>query len=248
MKVSIITVCYNSANTIESTIKSVIEQSYPEIEYILIDGLSKDGTLGIIEKYRNSIAKVISEKDSGIYDAINKGIDVATGDVIGILNSDDFYINNTVIADVVDALLNSNADSCYADLQYIDRLNINKIIRNWKSKNYYEGIFYTGWMPPHPTFFVKKACYEKYGKFNLKLKSAADYELMLRFLHKHHVSTTYLPKVLVKMRVGGMSNKTLMNRIAANREDRLAWKINGLKPGMFTLLFKPLSKIKQFLG
>lgn len=246
MKVSIITATYNSAATVESSLKAVASQDYKNIEHIIIDGKSKDNTLEVVERYRDTISKVISEKDQGIYDALNKGIANATGDIVGILHSDDFYVDEKVISKVVKAF-SQGADSVYADLQYVDRDNTNKIIRHWKSGSYREGKFLAGWMPPHPTFFVRREVYEKYGAFNLLLKSAADYELMLRLLHKHKISTAYIPEVIVKMRVGGKSNASLMNRIQANREDRLAWKLNDLQPGLLTLTFKPLSKIRQFL-
>jgi glycosyltransferase involved in cell wall biosynthesis len=247
MKVSIITATYNSASTVEASLRSVVSQDYQNIEHIIIDGKSKDNTLEVVEKYKDRIARIVSEKDNGIYDALNKGIANATGDIVGILHSDDFYPDSKVISKVVKTF-EKGVDSVYADLQYVDRENTGKVIRNWKSGNYRDGIFLSGWMPPHPTFFVKRECYEKYGSFNTILKSAADYELMLRLLHKHKISTAYIPEVIVKMRVGGKSNASLMNRIKANREDRLAWKLNDLTPGLLTLTFKPLSKIRQYLS
>lgn len=246
MKISIITATYNSAETVEATLRSVTSQSYHDIEYIIIDGKSSDNTLDIVHRYKDKITKIVSEKDSGIYDALNKGVALATGDVIGLLHSDDFYVDDQVISKVA-AAFEKSVDSVYGDLQYVDRDNTDKIVRHWKSGNYRDGIFLAGWMPPHPTFFLKRACYEKYGAFNLVLKSAADYELMLRMLHKHKISTAYIPEVLVKMRVGGKSNVSLINRIKANKEDRLAWKLNDLQPGLLTLTFKPLSKIRQYL-
>jgi glycosyltransferase len=246
MKVSIITVCYNSASTIEATIRSVVSQDYQNIEYIIIDGSSTDSTLSIVEKYKDSISKVISEKDNGIYFAINKGINFATGDIIGILHADDFYTDNLVISKVVEVFQKTGADTLYGDLQYVNRTDISKVTRHWKSGEYQDGLFYKGWMPPHPSFFVQKKCYDKFGTYNTSLRSAADYELMLRLLHKHKCSTVYLPEVLVRMRVGGKSNVTLLNRIKANREDKKAWLLNGLKPGFFTFIRKPLSKLGQF--
>lgn len=246
-KVSIITVCYNSERTIEDTLQSVINQSYLNIEYIVIDGVSTDNTLSIINKYKDKITTIVSEKDNGIYDAINKGIHLATGDIIANLNSDDFYIDNNVIADVVATFEKEKTDTLYADLYYVDAVNTNKIVRYWKSKQYKEGLFLKGWMPPHPTFFVKKEVYQKYGLFDLQFKSAADYEIMLRFVHRFKTSIAYLPRVIVKMRVGGVSNASLKNRIKANQEDRKAWEVNGLKPQAFTLIFKPLSKLLQFV-
>lgn len=246
-KVSIITVCYNSERTIEDTLQSVLNQSYPNIEYIVIDGVSTDNTLSIINKYKDKITTIVSEKDNGIYDAINKGIHLATGDIIANLNSDDFYIDNNVIADVVATFEKEKTATLYADLYYVDAVDTNKIVRYWKSKQYKEGLFLKGWMPPHPTFFVKKEVYQKYGLFDLQFKSAADYEIMLRFVHRFKTSIAYLPRVIVKMRVGGVSNASLKNRIKANQEDRKAWEVNGLKPHAFTLIFKPLSKLLQFV-
>lgn len=248
MKITIITVTYNSASTIEDTVKSVVGQDYPEVEYIIIDGKSTDTTLKIVEQYEEQVSKVISEKDEGMYHALNKGIDMATGDLIGILNSDDIYTSSEVLSKVVNKMNKEGSDVLYADLEYVHPENLKKVIRHWHSGEYEQGKFKKGWMPPHPTFFVKKEIYERYGKFNTEFKSAADYELMLRLLHKYKVKPAYLPEVIVKMRTGGKSNVTLINRLKANMEDRRAWKVNGLKPGPFTLLFKPLSKLGQFMG
>jgi glycosyltransferase involved in cell wall biosynthesis len=247
MKVSIITVCYNSEKTIKDTIDSVLEQDYADIEYLIIDGKSSDGSLELIKSYGNRIDQLVSEKDQGMYDALNKGIQMAQGDLIGILNSDDFYTDETVISHVVAQMQAADADALYADLHYVDAKDISIIKRYWKSGKYKAGKFLKGWMPPHPTFFLKKSAYEKYGGFNLSLKSAADYELMLRMIHKEKVQLTYLPQVIVKMRMGGMSNSSLINRLLANKEDQKAWKINGLKPHPLTFLYKPMRKIIQFL-
>lgn len=248
MKISIITASYNNADTIRDTIVSVLEQDYPEIEYIIIDGASSDDTLKVVGEFRPRIAKVISEKDAGIYDALNKGIENASGDVIAFLHADDIYADKNVISKVMKIFNDGNADSVYGDLYYVDRADTAKIVRNWKAGKYSHGLFLKGWMPPHPSFFLKREMYRKYGSFNTSLRSAADYELMLRMLHKHKISSVYLPEVIVKMRTGGVSNISLRNRIKANREDKRAWKINGLKPGLFTFIRKPLSKISQFFG
>lgn len=246
MKISIITVTFNSESTLEQTIQSVVNQSYSNIEYIIVDGKSNDGTLKIIEKYKSNIHTLLSEKDKGLYDALNKGIALASGDVIGFLHSDDFYVDEEVIQKYVDVFLKTKCDAVYSDLYYVDKNNTDKIIRKWKSGLYHRNAFMNGWMPPHPTFFVKKEMYQKFGAFNLDFKSAADYELMLRFIHKHQIKLVYLPEFTVKMRVGGKSNITLQNRIAANLEDRKAWKTNGLKPRFYTLYLKPLRKLLQF--
>ena len=244
MKVSIITISYNSEETIEDTILSVINQNYENIEYNIIDGGSNDKTQEIINKYKSNISNIISEKDRGIYDAMNKGVNISSGDIIGILNSDDIYLDNNVITDIVSKIKDN--DAIYADLVYVDRLNIDKVNRYWKSGKYKKGAFLYGWMPPHPTFFVKRDCYNKYGLYNTTLQSASDYELMLRFIHKYKISLSYLPRVITKMRIGGVSNISLLNRYKANREDKMAWKINGIKSYFFTFILKPLRKIKQY--
>ena len=246
LKISIITISYNAAETIEKTITSVTAQDYSNIEYIIQDGGSSDSTLDIVKKYQSKIAKVNSEKDNGLYDAINKAIDCCTGDIIGLIHADDFYIDNHVIAKVAQLFNKTKADAVYADLYYVERENTDVIKRKWKSGIYSDGMFLNGWMPPHPTFFVRKDVYQKHGKFNLQLKSAADYELMLRFIHKHKIKLAYLPEYIVKMRVGGLSNQSVNNRVKANNEDRKAWELNGLKPRFYTLYLKPLRKIAQF--
>ncbi len=243
MKVSIITICYNSASTLEATIRSVMHQDYPNIEYIIIDGASQDGTMDIIEKYKSKIAVLVSEKDKGIYDAMNKGLECATGDLIGILNSDDTYAYPSVISDIVRQI--GDSDSIYADLQYVDGTT-GKVVRNWKSGSFHRDNFLMGWMPPHPTFFVRKEIYQRHGHFLIDQGSAADYEIMLRFLFKHNISAAYWPKVIIQMKTGGASNVTWKQRIKANQQDRLSWKINGLQPKWYTLWLKPILKIRQF--
>ena len=245
MKFSIITVSYNSSDTIEDTIYSVSGQNHSDIEYLIIDGASTDGTMDIIESLKDKIDVLVSEADRGIYHAMNKGIEKARGDVIGILNSDDIYSDEFVLRDVA-KLFDIEIDAVYADLVYVERNDTSKIKRKWTSGDYFLGDFRKGWMPPHPTFFVRKSIYDKYGTFNLDFTSAADYELMLRFIHKHQIKIAYLPRVIIKMRMGGQSNVTLKNRLKANKEDRKAWEINGLKPGKFTFIRKPLSKLGQF--
>jgi glycosyltransferase len=246
MKISIITATYNSSATIEDTLESVRTQHYSQIEHLIIDGQSKDDTLGIVKKYPH-ISQCISEKDKGIYDAMNKGIQMATGDIIGMLNSDDFYAGNQVLEKVAKAFIDTGCDAVYGDLQYVDAQNTDRIVRLWKSGNYQPGDFKWGWMPPHPTFFVRKELYEQFGNFNLHMKTAADYELMLRFIHKNSIRLAYIPEVLVKMRTGGASNNSLASRLRANQEDKQAWVINDLQPYWFTLYLKPLRKITQFI-
>lgn len=246
-RISIITICYNSAATIEDTINSVLAQDYPNVEYIIIDGASKDNTIEIVKRHEKRIAKIISEPDNGIYDAMNKGVLAATGHIVGILNSDDVYSDNKVLSDVMALFETENCDAVYADLKYVAREDTSKTIRYWKSGVYKSGDFIKGWMPPHPAFFVKSECYRQFGNYSTELRSAADYELMLRMIHKHGISIRYLPRITTLMRVGGESNVTFKNRLRANREDQKAWEMNGLKPGLFTLLRKPLSKLIQFI-
>ena len=246
LKFSIITAAYNSADTIKDTLLSVQQQDHESIEHIIVDGLSSDDTLTIVKQFPH-VAKLISEKDKGIYDAMNKGIQSATGDIVGILNSDDVYVGEEVISAVAKIFEDPAIQTCYADLQYVQPDNLNKVVRTWKSGNFSKRNFYYGWMPPHPTFFVRRSVYDQVGLFNIALRSAGDYEMMLRILVKYELRTHYLPKVIVKMRSGGVSNASFKNRISANREDRLAWKINGLEPHFFTLYAKPIRKISQFL-
>jgi glycosyltransferase len=246
MKVSIITAVFNGVNVIEDCINSVLGQSYKNVEYIIIDGASTDGTLDIIRKYNGQIGKVISEPDKGIYDALNKGIKLATGDIIGFLHSDDIYAHEKVLENVVNVFRKKNVDSCYGDLEYVKREDINKIVRYWKSSPYKNRNFKYGWMLPHPTFFVKREIYNQYGLFNTCFKIAADYEIILRFLEKYKISTYYIPDVFIKMRVGGVSNKSLKNIFIKTFEDHKAWKINNLNKRYYTILLKNLSKIPQF--
>lgn len=244
--VSIITACFNSEATIADSLKSVGSQSYPCIEHIIVDGASNDGTLAVVKSFSH-IHKVISEPDNGIYHAMNKGIKMASGDIIGILNSDDAYTDSEVINDIVSCFKSDNVMAVYADLVYVDEQNTNKVNRIWKSGIFSQQNFFYGWMPPHPTFFVRSEVYEKFGLFNTSFKSSADYEFMLRCLVKFELEAIYLPRIIVKMRTGGQSNATLRNRWRANREDRRAWDVNGLTPYFFTIPLKPLRKLTQFL-
>ncbi len=247
MKVSIITVVYNGADTLRECIESVLGQTHPNLEYLVVDGASTDDSPVIARQFGAKIAAIISEPDRGIYDAMNKGIAAATGEVVGFLNADDLYAHPNVIADVVTALQAEQTDAAYGDLVYVERQDPERVVRTWTAGRYRLGQFRQGWMPPHPTFFVKKRVYEAFGGFDLRLKSAADYELMLRFIHKNGIRLSYLPQVLVRMRTGGLSNASLRNRLRANREDRRAWAMNDLKPHALTLWWKPLRKVAQFL-
>ncbi len=242
--ISIITAVRNESATIRDSIESIRRQSHP-VEHIIIDGASNDATLEIIRESAVG-AVVVSEPDKGFYDALNKGLRIASGDIIGILNANDFYADTEVLARVAEVLSDSSIDSCYGDLFYVDEEQTDRIVRCWRSGTCQKRSFYQGWMPPHPTFFVRRQIYETYGGFNTAFGTAADYELMLRFLVKHRITTAYIPHVLVKMRMGGQSNASWRNRLRANRMDRLAWKANGLRPYPWTLVMKPLRKVGQF--
>jgi glycosyltransferase involved in cell wall biosynthesis len=246
MRISIITVSYNSAATIRDTLQCISKQEYSNVEHIVVDGNSTDDTVKIVREFKH-IAKFISEPDSGLFDAMNKGLQMTTGDIIGILNSDDIYADNTTLTKVAAVFANPAIYCAYGDLQYVNQYNLKKVIRTWKAGKFKIKKFLYGWMPPHPTFFVRKEVYEKLGLFNITLKTAADYEMMLRILYKHEYAAAYIPAVLVKMRSGGLSNASLHNRFRANREDAKAWKLNNKRPHFFTVYLKPLRKIPQYL-
>ncbi len=244
MKLSLLTPTYNSAATLPDTLASVAGQTYQNVEHWLIDGGSTDGTIALLQNYEGG--QFISEPDQGLYDAMNKGIAQATGEVVGILNSDDFYAHPQVLEQVMTIFEDPTAEAVYGDLHYVDPQDTERIVRQWRSQPYESTSWCWGWMPPHPTFFVRRRLYEQYGNFDLRFRTAADYELMLRFCYKHAVQPRYLPEVLVKMRAGGVSNASIRHRLAANQEDRLAWQVNGLKPYFFTTWLKPIRKIRQF--
>ena len=244
MKISIITVCFNAEDTISDTIQSVLSQDYEDVEYIIVDGKSTDRTLEIIQSKQKKI-QLISEKDQGIYDAMNKGINIASGDVIGILNADDVYKNKQVLSEVMNAFKN-NVSIVYGDIEYVNN-DLSRVVRKWKAGIFRPGKFKWGWMPPHPGFFMKKSCYQRYGLFNLNLSTSADYELMLRMFEVHKLNHFYIPKIITSMRIGGVSNSSLKNRFAANKNDRKAWDIHPVNPFWFTFIMKPLRKLPQFL-
>lgn len=244
MKISIITVCFNAEKTIRQTIESVLAQSYSNIEYIVVDGASKDGTVAILKEFEGKI-KYISEPDKGIYDAMNKGVKMATGDVIGTIGSDDFFNGNDVIEAVNKHFETQKTDAIYGDIQFVNPGKEDVIVRKWVSSAYDKNAWLFGWMPPHPCFYIKRVAFETYGYFETHFKCAGDYEFMLRMLYKNNLSASYLNKTLVTMRNGGTSTASLKHRYVANMEDRAAWKLNGLKPRWYTLWLKPISKIRQ---
>lgn len=248
MKISIITVVYNNRETIKDAIESVLSQSYSDIEYIIIDGNSNDGTVEIIKEHSEKIAFFISENDKGIYDAMNKGIKVSTGDVIGILNSDDLYQDLTVIEAVMDQFIqDSEIDIVYGDLVYVKSDNTDHIVRKWKSETYYKRYFENGNVPPHPSLFVTSKVYKQAGVFETNYKLAADYELMLRIFKKHNFNSKYIDKVLVKMRLGGATNQSISNIIKQNKEILAAWKNNKLKTPLLIMPLRFLKRLIQFI-
>jgi glycosyltransferase len=246
IKISIITPAFNSASTIEDTLRSVAEQTYPHVEHIIVDGASGDGTLEVVGRFPH-VSQVVSEKDKGIYDAMNKGVGLATGEVVGILNSDDFYTHRDVLEKVMKSFRYQEVDALYGDLDYVDHHKTDKIVRQWKAGAYSPEQFRAGWMPPHPAFFVRKSVYDKLGLYRLDMGSSADYEFMLRVLYKYQVPCTYLPETLVHMRTGGQSNASLRHRWKANQMDARAWQVNGLQPHWYTRWMKPLRKISQWV-
>lgn len=244
MKASIITVCLNSAETIEDTIRSVLGQDYKDIEYIIIDGGSSDGTLDIINRYRNNISNMISEPDNGTYDAMNKGIKLSTGDIIATLNADDVYADQNIVGRMVEFMRSNGLDAAYGDLVYVDRNNIDRIARFWKAGVYKKGAFCYGWVMPHPTFFCQKKIFEKYGYFNEQFQTAADFELMLRFIEKHLIKVGYLPKVIVKMRTGGKAN-VFRGMIRGNWEIIKSFRMNDVRLSPWFFIRKPITKTAQ---
>lgn len=248
MIISIITVCYNSADTIGDTLLSVRKQTYRNIEHIIVDGGSKDDTLAIVAAEVIPSHKLLSEKDKGIYDAMNKGIALATGDVIGFINADDFYPTSDVLATVAAAFEFSGADSCYGDLCYVQQGDVSKTVRYWRSAPFAPGLFGRGWCPPHPTFFVRREVYERLGGFDLSFKIAADAELMARFLERGCISSHYIPQVLVHMRMGGTTNRSISNVVKQNLEIRRGFLALGLGFSWWRFMGnKAVSRALQFV-
>ena len=246
MKISVITICHNSETFIAQTIQSVLSQTHPDIEYILVDGNSHDRTPEIISSFGSGITKWVSEPDEGLYDALNKGIGMASGDVIGFLHSDDFFTHEKVLEKVAEVFMHDNPDSVYGDIQYVDQADISKILTNRRYGNCRLWKFKLGWSPPHPTFYAKREFYKKYGAFDTSFDIAADYDCILRFLVKNRLSAAYIPEVMVRMRVGGVSNRTMKNVRKKWREDYRAMKKNGFG-NLFTLFLKTMRPVAHFI-
>ena len=251
MKISIITATYNSEATLKSCMISVLHQSYQNIEYVIIDGNSTDETLELVKQHQLQFPqiefKILSEPDKGIYDALNKGVQLATGEVIGFVHSDDILADNQIVSTLANLFEKENLDGVYGDLQYVDKNNIGKIIRYWKSTNFNSSLLKKGWMPAHPTLFLKRGVYKKHGDFDLSFKIAADYDFMLRVLKDQSLKFSYIPEVITKMRVGGASNRSLKNIIQKTKEDYRAIRSNNIGD-WFSILIKNTSKIKQFIS
>lgn len=247
MKVSLITATYNSEISIKTCLDSIVSQDYSDLEYLFIDGGSSDNTLSIIKKYRqnNPFIKMVSEKDYGIYDALNKGISAASGDIIGFVHSDDFLASSDIINDIVSMMKTESLDGVYGNLQYVNKKNTQKVIRNWISCDFKFSLLKNGWMPPHPTLFLKKEVYQKHGLFDVSYRISADYDFMLRIFKDSELKFGYLPKVITKMRVGGASNRSIKNIIEKSKEDYRAIKSNNIGD-FLTLIRKNTSKLKQF--
>lgn len=251
MKISIITVAFNSATTIRDTLESVLNQDHDDVEYIVVDGNSQDDTLSILEEYKSRFEgkmKYISEPDKGIYDAMNKGLALTSGDVVGILNADDFYSSGYILSTVAEYFMKYDCDGIYGDLDFISSDNIHKVVRRWKSSPYKKGAFRKGWHPPHPTFFVKKEIYRKYGNFDTSLNVSADFELMLRFIERYEINVRYIPQIMIKMRYGGESTGSWKKILEGNRNILKAFKKNQLKVNEVNyVIFRALTKTSQFL-
>ena len=248
MKISIITVVYNNEKTIKDAMQSVLRQTYKNIEYVIIDGKSKDNTVNLINEYKEELGYFISEKDNGLYDAMNKGIQATTGDVIGILNSDDLYQDLDVIAAVMERFNDDpELDILYGDLVYVKSDDTSKVVRNWKSKSYYNNFFEDANVPPHPSLFVRSKVYKEAGLFDLQYKLAADYELMLRMFKKHNFKSKYLNRLIIKMRLGGATNQSFSNIVNQNIEILKAWKNNGLQAPFYLMPLRIFKRLLQFI-
>jgi glycosyltransferase involved in cell wall biosynthesis len=248
MKISIITAVFNAVDTIEETILSVANQSHSDVEHIIVDGASTDGTLGVVDKYRTRIARLVTEPDRGVYDGMNKGLRLTSGDVVGFLNADDVYAHTEVLKHVANVMSDPHVDACYADLVYVDKEDPQRIVRYWKSRPYEEGLFLKGWMPAHPTFFVRRAVYERLGGFDLSFPRQSDFELTMRFLDVNKIKAVYVPEIFVRMRTGGISNSSWRGVLKGNLEAYRACKkhIPGTTP--LFILRKILSRIPQFFS
>lgn len=250
MKISIVTTCFNSASTIADTLRSVNQQTHADLEHVIIDGGSRDTTLAIVRELGQRVGHLHSGPDNGIYDAMNKGLAAATGDVVGLLNSDDLYPHARVLSSVAQAFeADPSLDAIYGDLCYVKQFDTQQIVRYWRSSPYRPGLFQRGWVPPHPTFFVRRSVYQRLGVFDLSFRLAADWELLARFVEVNRIRTHYLPDVLVHMRLGGATNRSWGNVWRQNQEIWRAAQAHGLRPSLSGFVFgKVWSRGRQFLA
>ncbi|MEB3421125.1 glycosyltransferase family 2 protein [Salipiger marinus] len=245
LKISVVTAVFNRERTIAEAIESVAAQTYPDVEHVIQDGESKDGTLAVIARVAGPEVSLQSARDTGIYDGINKGISRTTGDVVGLMHSDDLFASPHVLARVAEAMADPAVDGVYGDLDYVAEQDTSRIIRKWRSGSYDPAKLRRGWMPPHPTLYMRREIFDRWGLYDTSFRIAADYDAMLRYLSKGEIRLAYVPEVFVKMRVGGESNKSVFRILQKSREDYRALKGNGVG-GLGALAMKNLSKIKQF--
>ena len=248
MKISIVTATWNSAATVTDTLASVNTQTHPDVEHIVVDGASTDATLDIVASHGKRVARVVSERDAGLYDAMNKGLKLATGEVVGLLNSDDFLAANDILALVARAFENPEIDAVYGDLCYVRQHEPARIVRYWRSGPFHPGAFMRAWSPPHPTLYVRRSFYEAHGGFDTTYALAADIDLMMRFFEIAGMRSTHIPRVFVMMRLGGATNKSLSNVIRQNREIWRSMRANGLRASLVRfVLSKVASRARQFV-
>ena len=247
MKISLITVSFNSGSTIKDAIESVLSQDHPDIEYIIVDGNSKDNTVNIIKSFGSKISKWISEPDAGIYDAMNKGIRMATGEVVGMINSDDFYFDTTILSKVAKAFADPEIDAVFGDLIFVDPGNLKKVVRTYSSKTWHPGKFARGFMPAHPTFFVRRKYYQQFGLFKTDYAIAADYELLIRFLYVNKLRYQYLPVTMVIMRKGGVSSRNIKSNIILNQEIIRGCRENGISTNKAKVYSKYFVKLFELM-
>jgi glycosyltransferase involved in cell wall biosynthesis len=246
LRVSVITVCYNAAATIGDTLSSIAAQQDVEVEHIVVDGLSTDSTMDVVRKHPWQPSRVISERDAGLYYAMNKGINLATGDLVGFLNSDDVYADERVLADIAKTMADPAVDACYGDLVYVRHEDLTRVVRYWKSRDYVPGQVQRGWMPAHPTFYIRRRILQEVGGFDTRFRYQSDYELMVRLFCLRRIRTTYIPRVLVRMRMGGHTNRSLLNVARGNLEAYRACRVNGIQVSPLFIARKLASRVPQF--
>lgn len=246
MKISIVTAVYNAVGTIEENVLSVAEQAHVDREHIVIDGGSTDGTMEVIMRHRDKLSHIVSEPDHGVYHAMNKGLALASGDVVAFLNADDIYVSERVLSRVAGILADTSVDACYADLYFVAQNDPSRVVRRLYSRPYREGLFRWGWMPPHPTLFVRKELLDELGGFDQQFKLQSDFDLAIRLFHAHRIKSVYVHETWVRMRMGGISNRSWRHVLRGNREAKMACSKNGIRSAPFFVIRKIASRIPQF--